>query len=106
MLKPATTLRATPRLTQFRSELATHGRDAVQQIAALSGIDQRDEGVAHLELERREIGTASLARTLVRFPWMTAQVIAGIYWQAFRLHRLGAAVYPHPARANSAEAPT
>lgn len=61
---------------------------------------------AHLELERRAIETASLARILVRFPWMTAQVIAGIYWQAFRLHRLGATVYPHPARANSAEAPT
>ena len=37
---------------------------------------------ARLELERREIDGPALARTLVRFPWMTAQVVGGIYWQA------------------------
>ena len=59
---------------------------------------------ANLELERREIGTSSLASTLARFPWMTFQLVAAIYWQAFRLHRLGAAVYPHPEKTKRAEA--
>ena len=61
---------------------------------------------ASLDLERREIGTASLASTLARYPWMTVQVIAAIYWQAFRLHRLGAVVYPHPGIKKHAEVPT
>jgi uncharacterized protein len=61
---------------------------------------------ASLELERREIGTSTLASTLARFPWMTLEVIAAIYWQAFRLHRLGAAVYPHPGKAKRVEALT
>lgn len=51
---------------------------------------------ARLELERREIDGRSLARALLRFPLMTAQVIGGIYWQALRLHRLGAPFHPHP----------
>ncbi|MBY0401846.1 DUF1365 domain-containing protein [Myxococcota bacterium] len=57
---------------------------------------------ARLELVRREIDGPTLARTLARFPLMTAQVIGGIYWQALRLHRLGAPFHPHPA----ASAPT
>jgi DUF1365 family protein len=51
---------------------------------------------AVLALRRREITTASLARALVRHPFMTARVTAGIYWQAFRLHRKGAPYHPHP----------
>jgi len=59
---------------------------------------------ARLALTRREITTASLASTLARFPAMTLQLIAAIYWQAFRLHRLGAAVHAHPRRAKTEEA--
>lgn len=59
---------------------------------------------ARLALTRREITTASLASTLARFPAMTLQLIAGIYWQAFRLHRLGAAVHAHPRHAKTEEA--
>jgi DUF1365 family protein len=51
---------------------------------------------AVLALRRSEITTASLARALVRHPLMTARVTAGIYWQAFRLHRKGAPYHPHP----------
>jgi len=40
---------------------------------------------ATLALERRPITGRHLAQMLVGYPFMTAQVIAGIYWQAFRL---------------------
>lgn len=59
---------------------------------------------ANLELARCEIAGASLGRALARFPFMTLQIIAGIYWQALRLHRLGAKVHPHPRDANRTEA--
>jgi DUF1365 family protein len=57
---------------------------------------------AELTLERREIGGATLASALVRFPAMTAEVIAAIYWQAFRLRRKGAPVFPHQGLAATA----
>ena len=51
---------------------------------------------AGFALERRELDTASLARALARYPFMTAQVFAGIYWQAFRLWSKGTPFYAHP----------
>lgn len=51
---------------------------------------------AALALRRREITGASLARVLLRHPLMTAQVAAGIYWQALRLNRKGARYHRHP----------
>jgi len=51
---------------------------------------------AALGLERREITGRSLARVLARYPLMTVQAIAAIYWQALRLQRKGAPFHPHP----------
>jgi hypothetical protein len=51
---------------------------------------------ALLALRRREITGASLAFALARFPLLGAQVLASIYWQAFRLHRKRAPFFPHP----------
>jgi DUF1365 family protein len=58
---------------------------------------------ATLSLERRPVTGWQLARVLLAYPFMTAQVIAGIYWQALRLWWKGAPFYPHP---QEAEAPT
>jgi DUF1365 family protein len=51
---------------------------------------------ATLRLRRREIGTASLAGALVRYPFASLRVLAAIYWQALRLHAKGAPFHPHP----------
>ncbi|MFN0052313.1 MAG: DUF1365 domain-containing protein [Planctomycetales bacterium] len=53
---------------------------------------------ATLQLARRPLTGAALARALCRHPLLTARVLAAIYWQAFRLWRKGAAFVPHPQR--------
>ena len=53
---------------------------------------------ATLALERREIGTASLAHALIDFPFMTAKVLAGIYWQALRLWLKRVPFHTHPKK--------
>ena len=51
---------------------------------------------ATLVLRRRDISGASLARALVRFPAMTAQVVMSIHWQALRLWLKGVPFHAHP----------
>jgi hypothetical protein len=51
---------------------------------------------ASLRLRRREISGASLATTLLRHPFMTAKVIAGIYLQAGLLWLKRIPFHPHP----------
>jgi DUF1365 family protein len=52
---------------------------------------------ATLVLRREPLTGSTLAASLVRFPWMTATVVVGIYWQAVRLWLKGAPFHPHPA---------
>ena len=58
---------------------------------------------ATLSLQRRSITGWELARALIRYPMMTSQVTAGIYWQALRLWWKGATFFPHPRRQAQAE---
>ena len=52
---------------------------------------------ATLSLQRRSLDGRNLARVLWRYPLMTAQVIAGIHWQALRLWLKRNPVYDHPS---------
>ncbi len=51
---------------------------------------------AALDLRRREITGRTLAFVLIRYPLMTLQVIAGIYWQALKLKWRGCRTFVHP----------
>ena len=53
---------------------------------------------ATLVMRRQEITSSSLSLALARYPVMTAQVIAGIYWQAMRLYLKRIPFYAHPAK--------
>lgn len=53
---------------------------------------------ANLELRRQKLTNWTVLSNLLRFPCMTAQVFAGIYWQALKLWWRGATYYPHPQR--------
>jgi DUF1365 family protein len=60
--------------------------------------DDRREFDATLALERRPLDGPNLARVLWRYPLMTAQVIAGIHWQALRLWLKRTPVHDHPSK--------
>jgi len=51
---------------------------------------------AALDLRRRELTTRRMACVLLRYPFMTLQVIVGIYWQALLLKLRGCRTYAHP----------
>jgi DUF1365 family protein len=51
---------------------------------------------ATLSLRREPWSAKSLGLALLRFPWMTAKVIAAIHWEALRLYLKKAPVYKHP----------
>ncbi|GAB4158658.1 MAG: DUF1365 domain-containing protein [Planctomycetaceae bacterium] len=51
---------------------------------------------ASLSLKRGALTRWNLARALLRFPFMTARVTAGIYWQALRLKLKGVPFHSHP----------
>ena len=61
---------------------------------------------ATLALRRVPMTAASLAGTLLRFPWMTAKVIAAIHWEALRLWLKRIPVYGHPSRSQASRAAT
>ncbi|MBM3343860.1 MAG: DUF1365 domain-containing protein [Betaproteobacteria bacterium] len=53
---------------------------------------------ATLRLQREPVTGTNLARVLLRFPLMSAQVIAAIHWQALRLWVKRVPLYTHPGK--------
>jgi uncharacterized protein len=53
---------------------------------------------ATLSLDRRPATPRTLNRVLLRYPLMSLQVVARIYYNALRLKLKGAPYHPHPAR--------
>ncbi len=53
---------------------------------------------AHMELTRRSFSDRELARSLCRYPLMTARVVAAIYWQALRLWWKKCPFHTHPKK--------
>jgi DUF1365 family protein len=53
---------------------------------------------ATLSLQRLELSRASTRHVLVRYPALTMQVMAKIYWQSLRLWLKGAPYSAHPER--------
>jgi DUF1365 family protein len=60
--------------------------------------DGRSAFDATLSLKREPISSASLARALVGFPLMTAQVVTLIHWQALRLWAKRTPFFTHPKK--------
>lgn len=54
--------------------------------------------MASMVLRRKPLVRRQLNRALMRFPLMTAQIMAAIYYQAFRLWWKKCPVYSHPAK--------
>jgi uncharacterized protein len=64
-----------------------------------SGPDGRSVFDATLSLNRRELTPRALRQALVRYPFLTARILARIYTHALRLKLRGAKYFPHSGKA-------
>lgn len=76
--------------------LSVHIESRADQGSGEAGGDGPKAFDATLSLGRVELGRASTARMLARYPLMSLRVVAGIYWQSVQLKRKGAEYFPHP----------
>jgi len=83
-----------PMEMQYRFQWTTPGRTLAARMQNWQGGQPVFDAV--LYLQRRPISAGNLAAALLRFPAMSARVMAGIYWQAVRLWWKGATFHSHP----------
>ena len=83
-----------PMEIEYRWRLTMPGRQLTAHIENFSHGEKLFD--ATLLLKRREITGFNLARVFCRFPLMTGQVVAAIYWQALRLWWKKCPYFPHP----------
>ncbi len=85
-----------PMQLDYRFVLPPPGKQLIAHMNTLDG--ERSSFDATLRLRREPWSAASLHRALLRFPWMTAKIIAAIHWEALRLYGKKVPLHPHPAR--------
>jgi DUF1365 family protein len=85
-----------PMRLDYRFVLPSPGERLVAHMNTLEG--ERSAFDATLRLRRQPWNASALHGALMRFPWMTAKVIAAIHWEALKLHWKKVPVFTHPAR--------
>ena len=87
----------------YRWRVSEPGEELLLSIENWRGEERHFQAALHAR--RRPLTRAALARMLLRYPLMSAQVIAGIYFEALRLWWKGAQFQPHPGSTVSSAAP-
>ena len=82
--------------TGYRWRLTEPGKGLEVQLAGT--LDSRPILEAGLSLRRRQLSQRQMRRMTLRYPFMTAQIIGAIYYQAFQLWWKKCPSYKHPKK--------
>ena len=88
---------------EYRWQLTSPGTHLSVQLENLN--DSRQLFSAHMELKRRVLDSKQLRRMTFRYPLMSLQIIAAIYYQALKLWWKKCPVYRHPKKQNNPATP-